>query len=1265
MGIKGLMDEANDNILGMEIVMDQSGNTLRVSQSRVLQLFDRRLRTNVQVFVDFDYAMGRSTTVMGKSITRWVIREMDKGFLNRKSKDKNHVSDGSKSTGSSVSDLNAEIKSIDGKIKELNSGVIHLAIKECDVVGPSINMAKFGLKRVMLNHGFFFFQFDSSTGMEKVMEGGPWRIKLVPIILKVWMPNTILKRENVSIVPLWVKMHNVPIVVYSKIGLDLISAKVASKVWYLQKFRAFGGMCPMKLMECPKKKCVNESELSKGNGHVRVTGRKNKGKQVSNQRQIHGIRFTKPKTKLVYRVVEKSEFDKHVRDNMGMSSSDTTKMDTPLDSSRKVYHDDNINIDELRAFVVNKIEEEKVLDEVANINTHGCTPRQNEVGKVSFSKHSSSMEVLNADSDKDEDEVFPPDVGCSRPSSSFGDGHQLEDEILNAYDDYEDQIEDFPGQLQEICDQFDFKIKSLAMMIGGGGGGDGGDDDDNGPKTQLCSRKILTMSNHEQSAPSQPTSVVRNTVMKGKEPEKERNDKLKEVKAQVNFEECSKTSRYSESKTMSTREYERRHRSRRSRSPRPIVFSKKTRPVKITETKLERKRRRRVQEIEKQRKKVCSHGQAITIDTPTKSTQKHSRKVEIAKAGIGNQDQRRGSQVQRRTTYLSRGVWFDDLPAESIENYDDLKKVFLKNYLRQKKYIKDPIELHNIKQRDGESTEDFVRRYKLESRDVKGAPECMRIFGFMHGITNPELIKQLRDKIPKTMDEMMGVTTSFLRGEVAASNHERKKSALPPMTTPVEKRNHTKFYEFHGEVGHNTEECMHLKKQIEEMLKAGKLSHLIKELKQNSGKEQPKMAKKGDTSRKDKALAILMAKSQKIVSSSINGSQNAKNPGRRKNNYSKKQQVGSVGMHAGFQTKKDFPGSQTNDGRNNQGGNKPRISGTNSNDRFHSHRRGPQQVMSPASAQLRHFFLEARGHDRCTKTHCKTSPEYTGGMPPDFKDINKACPKDGYTLPEINWKVESPCGFPFKFFMDAYKGYHQIKMAKEDEEKTSLITSQGIFCYTKMPFDLRNAGATYQRLVDKAFHKQSDRNLKVRGLSEYSDGNGRRTPRTMDLVYEWIIPHRWCRGMTNTHKPIRDGIHLCSEIQLSTFSKLTTMDPRGDIMVLTSPPRRSLMPVSFGPPSTRMPTSLSKTMTRANDKENFHNVKRYLKTPSNFVKSLTFGALTLWTRSRLQEGTNIFSWPSIICRNSLKRKGSPPMTPELFASSLNLSMPDLVPLELS
>nr|GFA74743.1 reverse transcriptase domain-containing protein [Tanacetum cinerariifolium] len=65
------------------------------------------------------------------------------------------------------------------------------------------------------------------------------------------------------------------------------------------------------------------------------------------------------------------------------------------------------------------------------------------------------------------------------------------------------------------------------------------------------------------------------------------------------------------------------------------------------------------------------------------------------------------------------------------------------------------------------------------------------------------------------------------------------------------------------------------------------------------------------------------------------------------------------------------------------------------------------------------------------------------------------------------------------------------------------------------------------------------------------------------------------------------------------------------------------------------------------------------------MKSLTFRALILWARSRLYEGTNTFSWPSIICPNGLKRKCSTQMTPESFASFSNLSSPDLVPLELS
>nr|GEW68598.1 reverse transcriptase domain-containing protein [Tanacetum cinerariifolium] len=127
----------------------------------------------------------------------------------------------------------------------------------------------------------------------------------------------------------------------------------------------------------------------------------------------------------------------------------------------------------------------------------------------------------------------------------------------------------------------------------------------------------------------------------------------------------------------------------------------------------------------------------------------------------------------------SARVWFDDLPPKSIDSYDDLKKVFLANYLQQKKCVKDPVEIHHIKKREGESMEDFLQRFKAESRHVKGATKFMRIFGFMYEITNPELIKRLHDNIINSVDEMMRITTTFLRGEVAASNQASSGSKKP------------------------------------------------------------------------------------------------------------------------------------------------------------------------------------------------------------------------------------------------------------------------------------------------------------------------------------------------------------------------------------------------------------------------------------------------------------------------------------------------------
>src|SRR5215216_2044261 len=90
----------------------------------------------------------------------------------------------------------------------------------------------------------------------------------------------------------------------------------------------------------------------------------------------------------------------------------------------------------------------------------------------------------------------------------------------------------------------------------------------------------------------------------------------------------------------------------------------------------------------------------------------------------------------------------------------------------------------------------------------------------------------------------------------------------------------------------------------------------------------------------------------------------------------------------------------------------------------------------------------------------------------DFKDLNKACPKDPFPLPRIDQIIDATAGHDSLCFLDAYSGYHQIKMKESDQAATAFITPYGPFCFNTMPFGLKNAGATYQRMVQTCLEKQ-------------------------------------------------------------------------------------------------------------------------------------------------------------------------------------------------
>ncbi|GAU51366.1 hypothetical protein TSUD_134070 [Trifolium subterraneum] len=97
----------------------------------------------------------------------------------------------------------------------------------------------------------------------------------------------------------------------------------------------------------------------------------------------------------------------------------------------------------------------------------------------------------------------------------------------------------------------------------------------------------------------------------------------------------------------------------------------------------------------------------------------------------------------------------------------------------------------------------------------------------------------------------------------------------------------------------------------------------------------------------------------------------------------------------------------------------------------------------------------------------------------DYTDLNRVCPKDAYPLPNIDKLVDNSSGFKLLSFMDAYSGYNQIKMAEIYKKKTAFMTETGNYYYNVMPFGLKNAGATYQRMMNKVFHNEIGDMLEV------------------------------------------------------------------------------------------------------------------------------------------------------------------------------------------
>ncbi|GJW48994.1 reverse transcriptase domain-containing protein [Tanacetum coccineum] len=180
-------------------------------------------------------------------------------------------------------------------------------------------------------------------------------------------------------------------------------------------------------------------------------------------------------------------------------------------------------------------------------------------------------------------------------------------------------------------------------------------------------------------------------------------------------------------------------------------------------------------------------------------------------------------------------------------------------------------QVRTLNVRKNEGLQAFIDQFKSESSHIKGVPPILRILAFMHGHGHPELAKKLNDKIPKTVEEMFERVRAFIRGEVVAGSVEmvrpsqgdkgyicptwtgglekarnrggprearRNMRNCHPLIETPEKQNLNKFCDYHGDRGHNTNDYYQLKKQIEEAVASEKLTHLVKDIRQNNQRSE-------------------------------------------------------------------------------------------------------------------------------------------------------------------------------------------------------------------------------------------------------------------------------------------------------------------------------------------------------------------------------------------------------------------------------------------
>nr|GEX29682.1 reverse transcriptase domain-containing protein [Tanacetum cinerariifolium] len=286
--------------------------------------------------------------------------------------------------------------------------------------------------------------------------------------------------------------------------------------------------------------------------------------------------------------------------------------------------------------------------------------------------------------------------------------------------------------------------------------------------------------------------------------------------------------------------------------------------------------------------------------------------------------------------------------------------------------------------------------------------------------------------------------------EILATKLQLQLPPCPPMVGAPKKENLDRYCDYHGEKGHYTNVCYQLKRELEIALEFEKLSHLVKYVGQrgnakgrkhenNNGKVRARLTQ-------TQTELVGLSREQLIPIGKIEPEIAFENKGLCQRTMMKFTVVRALSPHN-------------------------IILGRT---RMRDLRAVLRFLMSTFGGKTNHAGKEGE----------EKQPERQKNPTEEEILVNPAFLKHKLTIRHRSeeswvWIRAWSDGFRFKCFLDAYKGYHQIQMAEEDEEKTTFYTDHENYCYAKMSFGLKNTDATYHRLVDSAFQPQLYKNLEA------------------------------------------------------------------------------------------------------------------------------------------------------------------------------------------